>query len=279
MDNYILREEVLDYGFVELIDIMPREEIFVPCEVCNGLGTGWSENELTDCPICLGTCGDNYPRDIAIVNAARTSYLGESKGLESDKKLLRYLYKNKHTSVFEQVEFKFRIKGPILYWWQQIRHRTWSYNLQSGRYTEYADEFYIPDKWRLQDEKNKQGSKEEYIEYADILYNEYDGTTKPHHISSMFARMAERSLEVYDGLLKSGVAKEQARLVLPAFALYHVGIAKVDAKNLLDFLRLRNDDHAQFEIRQYAIAIEKMFAEMLPLTYELYLEEKNAKNI
>lgn len=79
---------------------------------------------------------DKMGNDLAIVNAARVSFLGESKGDEADRKLLNYLMKHRHTSPFEQVEFKFRIKAPAVVWWQWVRHRTGSFNFQSGRYTE-----------------------------------------------------------------------------------------------------------------------------------------------
>jgi len=242
MDNYLYREEVLDHGFVELVDIMPYE-------------------------IPYGA----ESRDIVIVNAARTSYLGESKGTELDKRLLRYLYKNKHFTPFEMVELKFRVKAPVLVWWQWTRHRTWNYNLQSGRYTEYPDEFYIPDGWRLQDSVNKQGSTEETTDTL-MLYD------PPYHqgyeisITKFYKNMVESCYELYQDLVDRGVAKEQARLFLPGFAMYHTGIAKTDARNLLGFISLRTDEHAQWEIRQYAKAIEKIFAEVLPWTYEVYKE-------
>ncbi|OQY37166.1 MAG: hypothetical protein B6243_01215 [Anaerolineaceae bacterium 4572_5.2] len=81
--------------------------------------------------------------DLAIINAARVSFLGESKGAEADKKLLFYLMKHRHTSPFEQVEFKFRVHAPLVTWWQWVRHRTWNFNAQSGRYTPFEeDSFY-----------------------------------------------------------------------------------------------------------------------------------------
>ena len=82
--------------------------------------------------------------DLAIVNAARVSFLGESKGDERDKKLLFYLLRHRHTSPFEQVEFKFRVRAPLVTWWQWVRHRTWSMNAQSGRYTPFEEgDFYL----------------------------------------------------------------------------------------------------------------------------------------
>lgn len=225
----MIRVDVLDRGFVELQSVM----------------------------------GD----DLAIVNAARTSYLGESKGEEKDKKLLFYLYEHKHMTPFEMVEFKLRIKAPLVVWWQMVRHRTFSFNLQSGRYLEFDnDEFYVPDltAWRKQSSVNKQGS---------------DGTLDPLYAGARLTHRMEEHIEnsfrLYDTALDYGVAKEQARLFLPAFALYYTGIVKADARNLLHFLELRMAEDAQHEIRVYAQAIyEHIFKPTLPWTAEAYEKSK-----
>lgn len=97
--------------------------------------------------------------DLHIVNVARTSRLGESKGEEADKKLLFYLMEHSHSTPFEFGIMIFRLKAPLMVWQHILRHRMASYSLQSYRYVEAeADEFYIPDTWRLQDSQNKQGS-------------------------------------------------------------------------------------------------------------------------
>ncbi|MCB9155072.1 MAG: FAD-dependent thymidylate synthase, partial [Caldilineae bacterium] len=100
--------------------------------------------------------------DNAIVAAARASFLGESKGAERDKRLLFYLLRHRHTTPFEMVEFKFRVRAPVVVWWQWVRHRTWNFNAQSGRYTPFQEEdFYVvaADGWRLQAADNKQASE------------------------------------------------------------------------------------------------------------------------
>jgi thymidylate synthase (FAD) len=98
------RVELLDKGWIELVDLMPHP--------------------------AAGVSGE-----LAIVNAARTSFLGESKGTDKDKNLLFYLLRHRHTTPFEMVEFKFRVRAPLVTWWQWVRHRTWNMNAQSGRYT------------------------------------------------------------------------------------------------------------------------------------------------
>ena len=216
------RVEVLDQGWIELQDVM----------------------------------GD----DLAIVNAARVSFLGESKGTEADKKLLFYLLRHRHTSPFEQVEFKFRVRAPLLVWWQWVRHRTWHVNAQSGRYTPFEEhDFYQPLAWRRQSESNKQGSEGE-IDARDAA-----------RLAARLAEHYERSFDLYQQALDAGVAKEQARLFLPGFGAYYTWICKVDAHNLMHFLALRMAPDAQAEIRAYAQAIYQHFFEpSLPWTAEAF---------
>lgn len=198
--------------------------------------------------------------DLAIVNAARVSFLGESKGGEKDKKLLFYLMQHRHTTPFEQVEFKFRVRAPLITWWQWVRHRTWSFNAQSGRYTEFEEgDFYVPEVWRRQSASNKQGS---------------DGTLDGWSGSFLTAELLahyERSYGLYEKALAAGVAREQARLFLPGFSVYYTWVCKVDGLNLMKFLELRMDIHAQEEIRVYAQAIyDHIFKPALPWTAEAF---------
>jgi len=214
----------------------------------NVLDKGWVELQ------------DIMGNDLAIVNAARVSFLGESKGNEQDKKLLFYLLKNRHTSPFEHVEFKFRVHAPVLVWWQWVRHRTWSYNAQSGRYVPFEeDDFYVPDVWRKQAKSNKQGSEGEI--------NPATGEALTQELQAHY----RQGFELYQRAIEAGVAREQARLFLPGFAVYYTWVAKTDAHNLMHFLSLRTAPDAQFEIRQFAAAIyEHFFCPALPWTAEAY---------
>ena len=216
------RVEVLDKGWIELQDMM----------------------------------GD----DISIVNAARVSFLGESKGDEKDKKLLFYLLRHRHTSPFEQVEMKFRVRAPVLVWWQWARHRTWHYNAQSGRYTPFnEDDFYVPTVWRKQSKDNKQAS---------------EGVIDPAEADALTAEMLKHfdaGFALYERALAAGVAKEQARLFLPGFAVYYTWVVKTDVHNLMHFLSLRTASDAQEEIRVYAQAIyDHFFKPALPWTAEAF---------
>ncbi len=198
--------------------------------------------------------------DLAIVNAARVSFLDESKGPERDKKLLFYLMKHRHTSPFEMVEFKFRVRAPLVTWWQWSRHRTWSYNAQSGRYTPFEpNDFYQPDVWRLQSGDNKQASEGELTGP--------DGEALTRALVAHYTR----SYQLYQEALALGVAREMARLFLPGFAVYYTWVAKVDAHNLMHFLRLRMAPDAQYEIRCYAQTIHQhFFKPALPWTAEAF---------
>lgn len=219
------------------------------------LDKGWVE--------CQSIMGD----DLSIVNAARTSFLGESKGPEKDKKLLFYLLRNAHTSPFEMVEFKYRIRAPLVTWWQLVRHRTASLNLQSARYTPFEEnDFYVPDAWRKQASDNKQAS--------EGTLDGPDGEALTRDLVEHYAR----SYDLYRAALDKGVAREMARLFLPGFAVYYTGIVKIDAHNLMHFLKLRMADDAQYEIRVFAKAIyEEFFKPALPWTaeaFELYTLRK-----
>lgn len=198
--------------------------------------------------------------DNAIVAAARTSFLGESKGPDKDKKLLFYLLRHRHTTPFEMVEFKFRVRAPVVTWWQWVRHRTFSFNAQSGRYTPFEeDDFYVvhPDEWRLQSSDNKQASEGLLPEgkwLTDALIKHYD-----------------EGFRLYQEALAAGVAREQARLFLAGFGVYYTWVAKTDAHNLMHFLKLRMAPDAQYEVRVYAQAIyDHFFKPALPWTAEAF---------
>lgn len=199
--------------------------------------------------------------DVDIVEAARISYQSPSKGEEQDKRLLRYLFKNKHTSPFEMVKVKFNIKLPIFVMRQFVRHRMQNINEVSARYTQLPKEFYVPQVWRAQDTKNKQGSVE---------------STGINHLNCT-ARLQEHSdvsYASYEALLTEGVAREMARLVLPV-NIYTEIYCCWDLNNLLKFFRLRDDSHAQAEFQDYAKAMKQITRELFPWTMEVYDEATN----
>jgi len=201
--------------------------------------------------------------DNTIVSAARVSYLGESKGTEKDTELLQYLMDNKHTSPFEQVEFQFLVKCPIFVAREWMRHRTWSYNEISRRFTSKDIEFHIPSELRKQSETNKQSS-----EHSAYINQELIGNIEKNYRDSH---------KLYNLLLMKGVCREQARMVLPV-GMYTYFYAKTDLHNLFHFLELRRNAKAQEEIRVYAYAIELLIEPIVPISYRLWKERLDDKD-
>jgi len=187
--------------------------------------------------------------DLEIVNAARVSFDGKKKS--SDKNLIYYLMEHGHLSPFEMCEMKFRVVLPIFVARQWVRHRTANINEVSARYTELEDNFYTPEKLRGQDKVNKQGSEGELN--SEEMLDYYD--TECNHLFS-----------IYGAWLEEGVAREQARCILP-MSTYTKWIWKCDLRNIFNFLRLRLHPHAQKEIRVYAEAMSELVKECFPDAY------------
>jgi thymidylate synthase (FAD) len=200
---------------------------------------------------------DHMGDDKRILEAARISYKSPSKGDDADKKLLSYLWKNKHTSPFEMVKLTLNIKMPIFIMRQYVRHRMQNLNEVSARYTELPEEFYIPEAWRKQDVKNKQGS---VIPEDDYAHDQFSGMLRSH---------CSESYRLYKRFIECGVAREMARMILPV-NIYTEIYACWDLKNLLHFITLREDAHAQAEIQEYGKAIKQICQELFPWTMEAY---------
>ena len=200
--------------------------------------------------------------DLSAVASARVSYYSESKGIEKDTVLLKYLLDNGHFSPFESIVLTFRIKAPMIVVRQWHRHRTWSYNEVSRRYTSQNIEFYYPDKWRIQDTVNTQGS----IELSD---EEEEGIGES--ASKELRLHVKKSMSLYEKLMDSGVAREMARMVLPQ-NLYTMYYGTVNLRNLFQFLDQRLDNHAQWEIRQYAKVLLKLAEQVAPVSVDYWKE-------
>ena len=194
---------------------------------------------------------DHLGTETTIVNAARVSF-GKLKTEmdERDKGLLTYLIDNRHTSPLEHMVFTFSVHCPLFIRGQWNRHRTWSYNEISRRYTEIDMEFYTPVKLRKQAESNRQ---------ASFLDENFDDETLREEIRQQNLK----SLELYNHLLDKGVCREQARGVLPQNMMVTFW-GTVDLSNLLHFLELRDSEHAQSEIKEYAVAIKQLIKPLIP---------------
>lgn len=206
---------------------------------------------------------DHMGTDARILQAARVSYRSEGKGEEADKKLLAYLFRNKHTSPFEMCKITFNIKMPIFIMRQYIRHRMQNVNEQSARYTELANEFYIPKSWRPQDTKNKQSSVQTEDWNPNLLTDQV--WTATHALEEH----CKQSYGLYEQLLDEGIAREMARMVLP-LNIYTEFYSTWDLNNLLKFFFLRDDPHAQWEHQQFALAMKQITAQLFPWTMEIY---------
>ena len=193
--------------------------------------------------------------DRAVVQSARVSVGRGTTDQNRDRKLVHFLMANRHETPFEHSVFKFHIKCPIFVARQWFRHRMASYNEISGRYTRMSEEFYRPERLRTQKTVN--------YRYGEV--KESDNEELLAKIDESYARC----YQLYRELLDRGVAKEHARIVLP-LALYTQFYWTVNARSLLNFLSLRMDEHAQYEIRQFASNIARIFKSLMPWTFEAF---------
>jgi thymidylate synthase (FAD) len=199
---------------------------------------------------------DQMGSDLSVVNAARISFGRESESMnDKDLKLLRYLWDHQHTSPFRHATLQFHIKAPLFVLRQWMKHQVGcAWNEISGRYVKFNPEFYVPSTWRKQHQSNKQGSQGEITDSksAQILYE-----------SNMNC-----AVEDYYELLSMGVCKEQARMVLP-LSLYSECYWTTSLQAVLHFLKLREDEHSQKEIREYAQAVRVITQEHFPESLKL----------
>ncbi len=238
LENILYKSfKVLDHGFVRVIDYM----------------------------------GD----DSSVVQAARVSYGKGTKKLNQDKSLINYLISHRHSTPFEMNEIKFHIKLPIFVARQWIRHRTANVNEYSARYSILDKEFYLPKNQDLkpQSNVNNQGRSGEL------------NTNEVNYYSKILKENSKRSFENYSQLLnedengnifdnnKKGLARELSRMTLPLNA-YTQWYWKIDLHNLMHFLCLRFDAHAQYEIRVYADVMMNILKKWVPLSYEAFISNR-----
>ena len=220
----------------------------------------WQKFDLLDDGFV--TLVDVMGDDAAIVQAARVSYGEGTKSVSSDRGLIRYLMRHSHSTPFEMAELKFLFRVPMDTWRQQIRHRTANVNEYSTRYSVAIDAAQTtpPDAWRTQAQSNRQGSEGFLPEDVG------------ESLTAAETELQAKARAVYDARLEAGVAREQARKDLP-LSTYTEAYWKVDLHNLLHFLALRMDSHAQKEIRDYATTVgEKIVAPLFPLTWEAFTD-------
>ncbi|MGD1917123.1 MAG: FAD-dependent thymidylate synthase [Phycisphaerales bacterium] len=223
-----------EHGFVALVDAMPR---LVP---------------------------QGQTADQAVVQAARVSYGAGTKRVNEDRGLIRYLLRHEHTTPFEMVEFKFHVSMPIFVARQWIRHRTANVNEYSGRYSVMPDRFYrVPiEEVRKQSTSNRQGG-EDTLDTSDAR------ELKTAEEFMAYLDQVEALYASYESLIENGVSRELARVGLPT-SQFTQWYWKCDLHNILRFLKLRLDAHAQKEIREYAQAMHDLIAPIVPVTMEAW---------
>jgi len=197
--------------------------------------------------------------DLSVVNAAKVSFAKQSDGFgEDEKRVLSFLLREKHGSPFEHNYFKFHVRAPIFVVREWQRHRIgFSYNEESGRYSELRPDFYVPEEARIQE-----GRPGAYVfEDGDDAQTEQLRTAVMMHSKNAF--------KYYNDLLDSGIAKEQARIVLP-LNTYTEFYFSCNARSLMSFLELRMSSHAMYEIRKYAEAIYKLWKDAMPHTAKAF---------
>ena len=220
--------------------------------------------------------------DLTVVNSARVSFGVEKESLnERDKKLIGYLIRHKHTSTLEHNLITFRFHVPLFVRSQHHRHRTWSYNEISRRYTDVNIKFYEPNSFRTQHKSNRQASNaEELIDPTmnpeDESHPKFGEWIHPMSASELVAAHNADSLVLFNQLIEAGVCREQARGVLPQ-NLYTEYYGTVNLSNLLKFVDLRTHEGAQWEIQKVANACLEIATDLFPEAVGAYRKIREEK--
>jgi thymidylate synthase (FAD) len=205
---------------------------------------------------------DHMGSDLTIVNSARVSFGVEKEELNArDKKLINYLVKHRHTSTFEHNVVTFKFVVPLFVRSQHMRHRTWSYNEISRRYTDKDLAFYSPNAFRTQHKSNRQSSNKDEIN--PILYPDLSDSNFGLTCADYLKQHTRLAKELFEQLMSAGVCREQARMVLPQ-SMYTEYYGTVNLNNLLKFIDLRTHDGAQKEIQDTAAACLEIATDLWP---------------
>lgn len=224
----------------------------------------------------LGMLGDDY----TIAKAAWVSYGKQDRDTDSEAvgKVINFMMKHKHGTPFEHVVFQFHVKAPIFVAREWFRHRIGSFNEISGRYVTFEPEFYVPDQFRVKSETNKQGS----IVPTDDWFSHNKGyginAMGPDSFRSAWNNVSNdlldksyrESYNAYKALLDGGVANELARLTMPV-GMYTQWWWTVNLRSLFNFMALRSEETAQWEIRQYSEALEQIVQKQIPMAYNTWV--------
>ena len=212
---------------------------------------------------------DHMGSDLTIVNSARVSFGNTRDELnDRDKRLVKYLVKHKHTSTFEHNVVTFKFVVPLFIRSQHHRHRTWSYNEISRRYTDKDLQFYLPNKFRTQHKSNRQASNSE-----ELIDPQVYPTLSLMRASEILEARTRDCLDTFNNLIDVGVCREQARMILPQ-NLYTEYYGTCNLSNLLKFIDLRTHEGAQWEIQKVAEACLEIASDLWPVAVESYRDIK-----
>jgi len=203
--------------------------------------------------------------DASVVNAARVSFakndLDKVELTDADKGLINFLMRERHGTPFEHNAFRFHVKCPVFVAREWFRHRIGSFNEFSARYSEAPNQFYLPDLSMVRTQKGKPGA---------YVFEQADMEVSMNALEHM-RKAYEDAYTAYASMIRDGVAKELARTVLPV-GMYTQFYWTVNARSIMNFCSLRSASTAQFEIREYSFAIEKIFAGIMPITFNSWID-------
>lgn len=260
-----MRTPILDHGYVELLDSMGDD-----LSIVNGARTSFDAASVLHQPACKAVnrdgnppCScDDFKRAAESAGYSDHHHPAPTDLAKKDAGLINFLMRERHGTPFELVQFKFAVKAPIFVTREWMRHRVGSFNEMSGRYVELPREFYVPARDQIREQKGKPGAY--YYERVDE-----DGRAEAN--MDLIEATANYAFDRYEDVLADGIAKEVARLVLPVNT-YTKFVWSINLRALMNFLSLRNHDHAQWEIRQYAQEIEKMASRVAPVAMAAFVE-------
>ena len=214
---------------------------------------------------------DAVGSDLSVVNSARVSFGKHKSELDDkDKKLIKYLIKHKHTSTLEHCFVTFRVKVPLFVRSQHHRHRTWSYNEISRRYTDFDIQFYEPKAFRTQHKSNRQASNAEELINPKVSFM-WDESITGYDAALAMKELHEGALYLFESMIEAGVCREQARGVLPQ-NMYTEYYASANLNNILKFIDLRTHEGAQKEIHDMAKGMLEIITKLYPVTVGAYRE-------
>jgi thymidylate synthase (FAD) len=249
------RIPVLDHGYIELLDHMGSD-----IDIVNAARTSFDAASVYHAWSC--TLAVPHGTGMECDCAHTHDHDGKRSLTRQDAGLINFLMRERHGTPFEMVEFKFAVKAPIFVFREWHRHRIASINEMSGRYVELEREFYIPHRNDMREQLGKPGA---------YYYERIENDDKAYTMQALIRSSCDKAFDTYEVLLEQGVAKEVARLMLPVNT-YSKMVWKTNLRALMNFLSLRNHEHAQREIMYYASIMEQIVSTIVPVAIDAFID-------